>query len=261
MSNKSKAQEAHKKVKYKDKLAINIIDEANSPKQLTHAILIHNQAMAAISNFHGLYIESQRATTESATHEEQDLLRAMLLFACSGLDAVVKQLVQDALETVLRHDEGSQREFKKFAERRLKKVTSGDDRDRASQGQNSPDVGFLAELLVSFDPRATLITALTSSLVSDSLQSRDQLLKVAAHFALTRDEVMANDKMTKEGFDARNQIAHEMDIDLLSGKGRRERDYETMVHWCENIAEVSRCFIEKTALKMEVDQVHAKEES
>jgi len=40
----------------------------------------------------------------------------MLLFACSGLDAVVKQLIQDTLATVLDHDEGAQREFKKFVE-------------------------------------------------------------------------------------------------------------------------------------------------
>jgi hypothetical protein len=76
-------------------------------------------------------------------------------------------------------------------------------------------------------------------------------LKVAAHFALTKDEVMANDKVTQEAFTARNQIAHEMFIDLQSRKGRRERNYEDMVRWCENIAEVSRCFIKKTILKME----------
>ncbi len=62
---------------------------------------------------------------------------------------------------------------------------------------------------------------------------------------------MENDKITKEAFDARNQIAHEMDVDLASGKGRRERDYETMVCWCENIARVSFRFIERTAAKIE----------
>ena len=175
----------------------------------------------------------------------------MLLFACSGLDAVVKQLIQDALEHVLRHDDGAQREFKKFAERRLKKGPIGEDRDRSVANQNSADVSFLAELLVSFDPRSLLIPALTNALVADSLQSRDQLLKVAAHFALTKDDVMANDRATKEAFDARNQIAHEMDVDLQNGRGRRERDYPTMVRWCENIAEVSYSFIEKTAIKIE----------
>jgi hypothetical protein len=236
---------------FKEKLAINKIEEASKPTKLKHAILIHNQTMAAVANFHQLYVDSQKSTTGSATHDKQDLLRAMLLFACSGLDAVVKQLIQDTLEIVLRHDEGAQREFKKFAERRLKKTSTIDDRDRGTPGQNSPDVSFLAELLVSFDPRSLLISTLTNTLVSDSLQSRDQLLKVATHFALTRDEVMVNDKITKEAFDARNQIAHEMDVDLQNGEGRRDRDYATMVRWSENIAEVSRSFIEKAAGKMQ----------
>jgi hypothetical protein len=234
----------------KEDLAIDEINEDSGPYQVKRASLIHNQTMAAISNFHKLYVESQEARTEAATHGEQDLLRAMLLFACSGLDAVVKQLVQDALEAVLDHDEGAQREFKKFAERRLKRTSTGDERDRSAGGQGFFDASFLAELLVSFDPRSELVSALTMTLASDSLQSRDQLLKVAAHFALTKDEVMEDDKLTKEAFDARNQIAHEMDVDLESGEGRREREYDTMVRWSENIAQVSFKFIEATALKI-----------
>jgi hypothetical protein len=235
---------------FEDKLVFDMIDETTLPSELIRPMLIHNQTIASISNFHRLYVESQRTRAE-ATHEEQDLLRAMLLFACSGLDAVVKQLIQDALATVLDHDEGAQREFKKFVERRLKRASGLDERDRVvAPIQNFMDAGFLAELLVSFQPRAQLISALTNSLVSDSLQSRDQLLKVAAHFALTKEEVMEDDKVTRAAFDARNQIAHEMDVDLESGKGRRDRNYATMVAWSENIARVSRNFIEATEAKI-----------
>jgi hypothetical protein len=235
---------------FKAKLEIGTMDEGRLPQELKHAVLIHNQMVAAISNFHRLYVDSQNTGTETATHGDQDLLRAMLLFACSGLDAVVKQLVQDALPKVLDHDEGAQREFKKFAERRLKRAQSVDEPEKGTAGQTFTDVRFLAELLVSFNPRSQLISALTNFLVSDSLQSRDQLLRVAAHFALTKDDVMKNDRVTKEAFDARNQITHEMDIDLPSGKGRRERHYGTMVGWSVNIALVSSDFIEKTAMKM-----------
>jgi hypothetical protein len=238
--------------KFRDQLKTTTIDESREPEPVKRAILIHNQAMVAIANFHSLYVQSHKIDPKSTGHGDQDLLRAMLLFSCSGLDAVVKQLIQDALETVLKHDDGAQREFKKFAERRLKKSSTGEERDRPASGQYSPDVALLAELFVSFDPRGLLISTLTRTLISDSLQSRDQLLKVAAHFALTRDEVMSNDKITQEAFNARNQIAHEMDIDLQSGRGRRERNYEDMVRWCENIAEVSRCFIERTTMKMAV---------
>jgi hypothetical protein len=95
---------------FEEKLAFDMIDETSLPSERVRTMLIHNQTIASISNFHRLYVESQRTGAESATHEDQDRLRAMLLFACSGLDAVVKQLVQDALATVLDHDEGAQRD-------------------------------------------------------------------------------------------------------------------------------------------------------
>jgi hypothetical protein len=60
---------------------------------------------------------------------------------------------------------------------------------------------------------------------------------------------MAHDKVTKEAFDARNQITHEMDVDLRDGKGRRNRAYDDMVRWSENIAEISRAFIERVEAK------------
>lgn len=209
-----------------------------------HATLIFNQAAGAISNFDRYYVNIQRTgeTTEKEFTEVDDLLRAMLLFACSGLDAVVKQLVQDALELILREDPGAQNEFRKFVERRIKR-TSGDEADRLSVAGSVVDSKLLAELMVSFDPRARLVAMLTRSLTSDSLQSRDQLLKVAAHFALQAQEVMDEPNVTKEAFDARNQIVHEMDVDLGSGNARRPRDYAVMVKWCDNILNVSQRFI------------------
>ena len=218
----------------KSELAITVIDEAGKHEDSISAIRIHNQAMAAIANFHDLYVQSQKSKTEPHSHGEQDLLRAMLLFACSGLDAVVKQLITDALGTVLDHDLGAQQQFKVFVERRLRKSSGIEDRDRSPAIPVIQDVGLLADLLVSVDPRSKLIDVLTESLKAESLQSRDQLLRVAAHFALTRDQVMADDRTTRDAFEARNQITHEMDVDLPSGKERRERDYATMVHWCEN---------------------------
>jgi len=237
---------------FKVALATTIIDEAGKHDALIFAIRIHNQAMAAIENFHDLYVDSQHSKpdAESHSHGEQDLLRAMLLFACSGLDAVVKQLITDALGPILNHDEGAQQQFKIFVERRLKKSSAPDDRDRGSSSSSVTDVGLLADLLVSLDPRSKLIDVLTENLKAESLQSVDQLLRVAAHFALTREQIMADDKATREAFKARNQITHEMDVDLPSGKDRRERDYETMVRWTENIAEISQRFVGQIEAKL-----------
>ena len=224
-------------------LKISGIGERNS-KYTRRAVLIHNQTVEAISNFDRYYVNSQKILerTGKVVGSADDLLRAMLSFACSGLDAVVKQLVQDSLERILRYDEGAQNEFKKFVERRLKR-SAGDDIDRLTVSGNSVDAKLVAELMVSFDPRSKLVAMLTRALTDDSLQSKDQLLKVAAHFALGQNEVMANPNLTKSAFHARNQIVHEMDVDLDSGNARRARDYKLMVDWCDNILKISVDFI------------------
>lgn len=219
--------------------------------QALRAHLIHNQTIVALTNFHSLYeltLQSGEPGDPNQANSAQDLLRAMLLFACSGLDAVVKQLIEDSLHDVLQHDIGAQREFQKFVERRLKRVPSGDESDRSVGG--AFDTNLLAQLLVSFDPRSSLIAGLKYHLSSDSLQSRDQLLKVAAHFAITRDEIMSDPEVTKSAFDARNQIVHEMDIDLDAGNQRRERTYPVMAQLCENIIAMSSSFIDEVGKKI-----------
>lgn len=215
------------------------------------AHLIHNQTIKALTSFHSLYeisLGSGAPGDPDQMDSAQDLLRAMLLFACSGLDAVVKQLIEDSLHDVLQLDPGAQGEFQKFVERRLKRGATGDEADRGSG--SGFDASLLARLLVSFDPRSSLIADLKYHLRSDSLQSRDQLLKVAAHFAITRDEIMSDPDATKLAFDARNQIVHEMDIDLDAGDQRRERTYPAMAQLCENIIAISSSFIDEVGKKI-----------
>ena len=228
-------------------LKLETMDTVGIPDAIKHATIIHNEMLKSLRNFHDLYMAqpSVAPAHENASPGAQDLLRAMLLFACSGLDAVVKQLIEDALETVLKHDLGAQRELQKFVERRLKRNSSSDETERGTL-----DITLLSQLLVSFDVRSHLIGTLRYSLSSDSLQSRDQILKVAAHFAITRDDVMASPDDTKRAFDARNQIVHEMDIQLDNGDQRRVRDYLNMSALCENVAAISARFIETVATKL-----------
>ncbi len=53
-----------KRPNFKDELAIDSIEEGSGPEVLRRAILIHNQTVAAISNFHGLFVDSQKAGSE-----------------------------------------------------------------------------------------------------------------------------------------------------------------------------------------------------
>lgn len=217
--------------------------------EVKKAIAMHNETVAASNSFHSLFCERCKGGQDPNDLYEQDLLRAMLLFSCSGLDATLKQLVRDGLERVISRDVGAQRQFAKYIERRLKRG-AGDEAERSQLGQLNLDYALLAGFLASPDPRIESIRSLTVSLTSDSLQSRDQLLKVAAHFALTRDDILAADEVTKEAFEARNQVAHEMDIDFRAEQRRRDRAYCDMVRWSENILDVGGRFIARVSEKI-----------
>jgi len=111
-------------------IALEAKDTEGVAAQVVRAHLVHNQTIKALTNFHSLYeitLESGEAGDLEQANSAQDLLRAMLLFACSGLDAVVKQLIEDSLHDVLQHDLGAQREFQKFVERRLKRTPASEE--------------------------------------------------------------------------------------------------------------------------------------
>jgi hypothetical protein len=204
---------------------------------LQDASLVFEQAIKACNNFYAQF--QQRGQDDE---DASDLLRAMLVFSCSGLDAAVKQLIQDALPCIIDKDEGARKEFEKFVERRFKRGSQSDDRDRANPSIQL-DAGFLASILVTNNPRGALINSLTESLTNDSLQSRDQLLRVAAAFAITKEEVIKKDDFAREAFKARNEIVHEMDIDISHEKRRRERRPDDVARWSAEILSICSRFI------------------
>jgi hypothetical protein len=78
-------------------------------------------------------------------------------------------------------------------------------------------------------PSLGLKQALTAELTGSSLQSKDQLLRVAAYFAIPSDEITKSPNKLKAVFETRNQIAHVMDILLgQANRGRRQRKSETI---------------------------------
>jgi hypothetical protein len=182
------------------------------------------------------------------TDEEQDLLRAMLLFAASCLDAVVKHLIQDSLEIVTSGDVGAHKQFETYVERRQKKVPiEGDNALTAG----TLDVKFLAVALSSRNPWPLLVDDLIGNLKRDSLQSGDQLLRVASHFAITRDEIMPDPKLIREIFAARNEITHEMDIDFEQpNRSRRPRRLADMTRYVNQLFRVSSLFVSAVAKKI-----------
>ena len=202
----------------------------------SHTILIG--AYDAASSFLTLFESTRRNRNArgAPTDQEQDLLRAMLAFACAGLDSMIKQIVRDALESVIDTSEGAHGNFRAFVERRLAR-------------QGAPDSKLLAEVLTGTDPRKVLISELVGELTSQSLQSKDQVMRAASYFDIPSDALTLDLRLLEQIFQCRNQISHEMDVDLNQpNRNRRPRRKETMIGHTTAILQLTNKFL------TEVDQ-------
>lgn len=207
---------------------------------LLNSFYILRSTHEAASSFLDIFQTSRRArgARGAPTDKEQDLLRAMLIFAASGLDSMVKQLIHDTLREIINVDQGATEMFKTYIERRIKK------------GEEL-DYKFLASVIAESEPRKTMISDLITSLRSSSLQSKDQLLKVAAFFNIPSAQLSTNFRLLDEIFEARNQIAHEMDIDFRQArKNRRSRRQDQMIGYASEIFRLANAFIRQVENKL-----------
>ena len=188
---------------------------------LLNAYTILSRACESAQSFFDAFgkVRQARNAKGTPTDHEQDLLRAALIFAAAGLDSMVKQLVRDTLRTVLSREKGAKLQFADYVQTRLRR-------------KDPIDLKYLAETLVSDKPFEHLSGELLRELTSSSLQSKDQLLSVAAYFAIPADEISAKPTELKEVFDVRNQIAHEMDIQFRqANRSRRSRTFDDMTRY------------------------------
>lgn len=121
----------------------------------------HNAASSFLDIFEAT--RKTRKAKGTPTDEEQNLLRAMLVFAGAGLDSMIKQLVRDALSLTIDRSEGAEENLKTFISKRLAR-------------QDTLDPSFLSSVLASRDPRDVLVSELVDDLISQSLQSKEQVL-------------------------------------------------------------------------------------
>ena len=106
----------------------------------------------------------------------------MLVFAGAGLDSMIKQLVRDALSLTIDRSKGAEEKFKGFISRRLAR-------------RDTLDPGFLSSVLASRDPRAELVSTLVADLISQSLQSKDQVFRVASNFDIASTALATDPKL------------------------------------------------------------------
>lgn len=199
-------------------MALGVLPARPSHSALTssHSILerAFESAQALFDAFDA--VRKVRNAKGTATDHEQDLLRAAFVFAAAGLDSMVKQLIRDTLYLVIAKDEGARKQFTDYLQSRLRR-------------SEPVDLRFLALALAAESPVTHLKAELVRELTSSSLQSKDQLLRVAAYFAIGADQITRDVNKLQIVFEARNQIAHEMDILLgQANRGRRQRKHRTM---------------------------------
>lgn len=190
----------------------------------------HDASTSFLDTFES--VRRNRQARGTPTDEEQDLLRAMLLFASAGLDSLAKQLICDALPTVIDTNVAAGKMFKGFVERRLR-------------GTDALDVKALADVVGDYNPRGKLIEMYIADLTSGSLQSTDEILKVGAAFDIPSVDITADPRGLTDIFRIRNRIIHEMDVDFdRPNRNRTPRARQSMVDHTNRVFGVAKAFLE-----------------
>lgn len=208
-------------------------------KCLKQSIVLFTKSQQIVTALHSVYLDLQKGRTskKGLTEKETDVLRAMLIFSASGLDSVLKQLVKDTLLLSAKKNQDVQMQLENFIEKKLKQ--------RNSEGKELLDYKILSRILVHQSPFEQIVNINQKDLTAGSLQSADEILKIAAAFAVTQDQICTDIKLLKEIFVVRNQIIHEQDIDLQSTKNRRRpRTHKMMIEYSNLLMSVSSNFIE-----------------
>ena len=172
--------------------------------------------------------EEWRGGPGAPTHKEQDLLRAMLVFAGAGLDSSVKQAARDCLPALARNSDETRGELEKFIE---KKIQEGGHR-------------FLAQLLLHSNTEDEAITRFVNHSTDSSLQSAEELHRICKSLGVQGMTKKIND--LRPAFKARNAIIHEMDMNFSAkNRNRRSRRREQMVIWTNQMLEVADLIVDK----------------
>ncbi|MCX5650667.1 MAG: hypothetical protein NTU45_04685 [Planctomycetota bacterium] len=209
---------AAKKSTTKKPTTTSVIDEPASPKSelLTRSHLILCDGIRSVNSLAGLYATAQKARGGGApTHEEQDLLRAMVVMSGAALDATLKRAIRDCLAKLTKCNSKAREEATKHIKRRILSSLDGRGGER------------LAQVMLSDNPRDEVVGFVIDDTTGDSLQSKDEVLKVVQLLGLEKVPIDG----LQDAFETRNQIIHEMDAVDAEKKGdkrRRQRKQETM---------------------------------
>jgi len=179
-------------------------------------------------------------------HAEQDQLRAALVFAAAGLDSTLKELIRGTVRDLATFDSAVRKELETFVSRQIR--GEGDDLE-ANYGSK-----FLAKILVSDTPLQGIIEEYVLELTGASLQSADQVFKTLRALGLNPSEIAGQMAHLKKIFSIRNQIIHELDVNLRAQQGRRNRNdraRDEMTEYAELLLNIAERTIQAVEVKFE----------
>lgn len=179
---------------------------ATKSPTLVNASTILSYAVASIDSMLEIYeIVTASRGRGAPTTEEQDLLRAIIMFAGAGLEAVIKQIVQDGLFSLAGKSAVTHAELQKFVARQLVR--------KSKDGDVGVDANELAALIVApTSARSAAIERWKQAIAGDSLQSFGKLQEVLKCLGVA--DLHLNKNAIDAAFEARNRIIHEMDMNL-----------------------------------------------
>ncbi|MDD3187535.1 MAG: HEPN domain-containing protein [Bacilli bacterium] len=207
-----------------------------SQDELTkHSRAILDSAKDTINSFFEIYDNSKKKITE----QNQDLLRAIILFSGSTIDAIIKKLINDTIQEVIDRDDGANSEFKDFVSKTIQ------------DSKNIINSKLLSELFVCNSPKEQLIIELKKNLTHNSLQSADEIAKTIGYFGIPTKELPIKIDELKSLFIVRNKIMHEMDVKLDSSTFiRNDRSKVEAKKISNELLNLSECLIDLVEKKL-----------
>ena len=188
-------------------LAVPVVSSPNSYCEKATVILncAHESASSLLNLFELLRAKRGAGTPRGmTTDEEQDLLRAMLVMAAAGVDAMIKQLIRDSLPALVMADPKVKEGLESFVSGQIR----GEERNTPSGRK------FLAKVLAAPSHQAQVIEEYIGDLTGGSLQSADSVLSTANALGIAPKSLGVDPKALKKIFDIHNDIIHELDINL-----------------------------------------------
>lgn len=200
--------------------------------QLGNSLVILENAIHSAESFLLAFQELRRSNHSGGapTDHQQDLLRASLIFACAGVDALIKQLIRDALPKVMQIDDGARSQLHDYVKKSL-------------SNKDKPDLDLISKALLADEPTTFFKERLCHQLTSESLQSVEQILSAGSYFDIESGEIAKDVDTLKGVFRARNEISHEMDVNLNGrNRKRRSRTLDDMKNKSKRVLDVGISF-------------------